>query len=288
VARVVNERCPRCGATLNLAPNVELVTCHYCGQQSVIEWPNRKRIDDVPLDPIRLRIQVRPSAAPAALGCVLAAVLLAMASVSVGLVFVLRSRAPSRAPIVVGPTLPPDIPTIPTTTRASGSIVDIADLVKEARAIAVATEPHATLLGSVVAFQVKGGMLDTGQSNAASIMFSFRFQDSTMPPGKDMNEGSVTVHVANGELSSQKLNAFYREKALVDPKCSSHDAWATAVKTGVPENAIATFHLYDNSAFSPKSPTVWSIRVDGHDEYRREIDATNCALVKSWDARKKK
>jgi len=196
-------------------------------------------------------------------------------------------------PGIPGQITIPAIATAPATLNkvqaADPRKVDIADVVRQARAVAVAQEPHVDRLSSVVASNVNGGLLDTTQQPAASISFSFRYTDPTKPPGqKDVVQGSVAVQVANGGLVPTRMDAFYREPALGDPKCASRDAWAAAVKSGVPDNAVATFHLYDNTPFSPKSPTVWSIRVEGHDEYRREIDAMSCAVVKNWGQSGKK
>jgi hypothetical protein len=284
VARIVQEKCPRCGAQLQLAPNIETVQCHYCGHQSVIQWPNRKpsvQVQQWQIDPAWGRIAVtqasRGAGAAIALFAILPVFIIAGVSVAIA---VSTHRTPRPPP----PITIPDFPVGPAADPAkpTGSKMDIADLVKQAKTTALATEPHATKFSSAVCFQVQGGLVDTGQMNACSIDFSFRFQDSSKPPGKDMNEGSVMVHVANGAMTPQTMNAFYKEKDLAIPTCSSKDAWAAAVKSGVPDNAIATMHIYDNSPFSPKAPTVWSVRVDGHDEYRREIDVTNCAVVKNW------
>lgn len=291
MARIESSKCPQCGAALEVDPRSEVVTCHYCGHRSIVEWQGRQRpptvqVEQWRVDPSFGRIAVQAPRPGFALGIVLVTAILPI--VMAGVIFgVTRSRA-TRTTTVTIPGMPA-IPVVPTATVANKvdapdpRKVDIAEVVRQAHALAVAQEPHVDKLSSVVAFNVTGGMLDTTQQNAASIDFSFRYTDPTKPPGqKDVVEGSVSVHVTGGGMNPRTQSAFYRDKALADPKCSSRDAWATAVKSGVPENAVTTFHLYDNSPFSPKSPTVWSIRVDGHDEYRREIDATNCALVKSW------
>ncbi len=280
-----------------------MVTCHYCGHRSLIEWQGRKKpptvqVQQWQIDPSFGRIAIpMQQAATRAVG-VMVVLGVAMPLLIGGLVFGLtmtRSRSTTS-----GYTYTPPTPPIPGMAGngdplggGAGSAhkidapdlhkVDIADVVRQASAIALAQEPHADKLSSVVAFQVVGGMLDVTQQNAASVDFSFHYNDPTKAPGqKDVVEGSVSVHVRAGGMEPRTMNAFYRDKTLTAPKCASKDAWAVAVKSGVPDNAVSTFHLYDNSPFSPKSPTVWSIRVDGHDEYRREIDATNCALVKSW------
>ena len=214
-----------------------------------------------------------------------------MVLVVTGLIFFLTMRpaengAPARP--YVGPNVRLDTsPKLRKVEAPDATKVDIADLVSQARAVALATDSHVDKLSSVVAFQVAGGVLDATQSNAASISFSFRYTDPTKRPGeKDVVEGAVIVRVHDGGLEPRKQDGLTDVKGLSDPKCSSKEVWSVAVKSGVPENAVATFHVYDNSAFSPKSPTVWSIRVEGHDEYRREIDAATCALVKNWANKK--
>jgi hypothetical protein len=56
-----------------------------------------------------------------------------------------------------------------------------------------------------------------------------------------------------------------------EPTCSSRSAWQTAMESGVPADAVATWELTRHA---------WSLRVKGHAEYTRQIDATSCKLVK--------
>lgn len=295
MVRVVNSKCPQCGAQLQIDPRSEMVTCRYCGHNALVEWEGRTRrptaqFQQWQADPTFGRIAVQP---PRAAGIVVAIVVVAavIPLAIVGFVVTAATRHTTKQTTTVTFTAPPGLQiAIPAATAALNKVqapdprtVDIADVVRQARAVAAAQESHVDRLSSVVASNVAGGALDTTQQNAASVSFSFRYTDPTKPPGqKDVVQGSVNVHVANGAMTPSRMDAFYREKALAEPKCASRDAWAAAVKSGVPANAVTTFHLYDNTAFSPKSPTVWSIRVDGHDEYRREIDAVTCAVVKNW------
>jgi hypothetical protein len=296
VVRPVGSNCPQCGAALDVDPQSDVATCRYCGQRSIIESERRERAAAAQAPP-RGPDAGGPIAARSARSGVLVAVFVVMTVFSLAIVAVVVGVTKTRTGTTPGTTTGPTpimrniaSPAIANAIKvADARQADIAEVVRQARAVAIAQEPHVDRLSSVVAFNVTGGVLDTTQQNAASVDFSFRYTDPTKPPGqKDVVEGSVSVHVTGGGLTPRTMNAFYREKALTDPKCPSRDAWAAAVKSGVPANAVATFHLYDNAAFSPASPTVWSIRVEGHDEYRREIDATTCSMVKNWGAPAKK
>jgi DNA-directed RNA polymerase subunit RPC12/RpoP len=288
VARPVGSNCPQCGAALDVDPQSEVATCRYCGHRSLIESEGRERAIALQVqqgDPGPSVRQIAVRSPPSSGVLVAVVIIMALISLAIGAVVIGATKTTGRTPIrPTTASLAIANTTVANTIKvADARQVDIAEVVRQARTVAIAQEPHVDRLSSVVAFNVTNGVLDTTQQNAASIDFSFRYKDPTKPPGqKDVVEGSVSVHATGGGLQPRTMNAFYRDKALNDPKCSSRDAWAAAVKSGVPANAVATFHLYDNAAFSPASPTVWSIRVEGHDEYRREIDAMTCSMVKNW------
>ncbi len=52
--------------------------------------------------------------------------------------------------------------------------------------------------------------------------------------------------------------------------------------SGVPTEAVAQVMYYDNEPYRKGGPYVWSFRIRGQDQYRREIDGLTCALVRSW------
>jgi hypothetical protein len=291
--RLVTANCPRCGAALELRPGLDVVTCHYCGFRSMIEWEGarapRPPMPVAPLDPELGRIVARaPEAAAKALVWVIVAssLLPLVLGIVLWAITAAGARSASRAvTIAAGPGAGSPVPTVTPAPPLGPRRVDAAELVKKARALALAETPD-PVFSSAVFFNVTGGLVDTNDSNAGSIDFDFRTTDPNAPPGKDTSDAKLIVHVSKGNLTTTRMpwGAPDRSRALDVPSCSSQSAWAAAVKSGVPENAVATLHLYDNRAFSPKSPTVWSVRVDGHDEYRREIDAKTCAMVKSWGA----
>jgi hypothetical protein len=93
--------------------------------------------------------------------------------------------------------------------------------------------------------------------------------------------GGLTVsHSPGWPVTERDLKGRgFLDGTLDTPRCTSDRMWKTAVANGVPANSIADIHLYNNGVFTPKSPLVWSVRVDGHDELRREVDAHTCALA---------
>jgi hypothetical protein len=165
---------------------------------------------------------------------------------------------------------------------------DLMEMFPQAQSLARTVVPGAVLT-NLVAFEVRGGTvnLDALPQNKPVYTFEFSGYDKSKPPGQDKVEATLWVHVDGENLAAWKIGAHATSlrmgRGLEPPRCSSKRAWKTAVDTGVPTNAVATFHYYDNKAFSPQSPNVWSIRVEGHDEYRREIDGRTCELVKRWD-----
>ena len=290
--RLVTANCPRCGAALELRPGLDVVTCHYCGFRSMIEWEGRRRppaYTPPPIDPNLGRIvaQVPQAAARMVLTIVIATTVVPAVIGAVLFAVALRPRSYT-TPVVV--TMPGDLPAgaVPTVTPEAPlgpRMVDAAELVKKARALALADSSD-PILAMAVFFNVQGGLVDTADSNAGSIHFEYTARDPNAQPGKDVTNGRTLVHVAKGSMTSMKMSgsAPDRERKLDVPACPSLSAWNAAVQSGVPQNAVATLHLYYNGAFTPKSPTVWSVRVDGHDEYRREIDARTCQVVKNWGA----
>ena len=196
-----------------------------------------------------------------------------------------RSRASGPAVAVPLGAPPSTVPGVPPAPPIGPRMVDAAEIVKKARALALA-ESASPEMSTAVFFNVTGGLVDTSDSNAGSVHFEFTTTDPEAPPGKDVTHSRLLVHVGRGSMTTTKTwaSAPDRGRALDVPACPSVSAWNAAVLSGVPQNAVATLHLYYNGAFTPKSPTVWSIRVDGHDEYRREIDARSCQVVKNWGA----
>jgi hypothetical protein len=158
--------------------------------------------------------------------------------------------------------------------------VDIVDIVKQAHAPALAKESHARLT-RIIAHRVTGGLIDATSPQACETTYEYSYLDPSKPPGQDKVAGMINVGASMGHLETLGgLPVTQHSPGYIDePTCRSKDAWQTAINTGVPANAVAEWQMY---AKGPGTPLVWSLSVDGHDEYRREIDGVGCKLVKSW------
>lgn len=290
--RLVTANCPRCGAALELAPGLEVVTCRYCGFKSMIEWASPRRpataYPVAPLDPNVGRIVAQAPQAEM-MRVALSWTLLVLVVLGAGIVQIVTGPTTSARPVAIPqPHIPISLDPVPgptsTALKSGPRMVDGAELLQKARVL-VASEMPDPKLSSALFFNVVGGMVNTTDSNVGSITFESRTVDPNAAAGKDIADMTIVVRVANGTMTSTKMNGLsIGDYPLEVPTCSSQSAWNAAVQSGVPSNAIATMAVESHGAFGTKSPTVWSIRVDGHDEYRREIDARTCAMVKNWGA----
>jgi len=185
--------------------------------------------------------------------------------------------------------VPPGADTAVTVEVADPEHVDVLEVYPQARALALRLQPEARLV-SIIAFQVRRGTVDLTRDGRVSVEFDFKGLDAAKPPGEDKVERKVTVEIKGNRAAARMRPSATRLEdhgflsgALPDPMCTTKKAWSTAVASGVPDDAVGTMHYYNNRTFSPASPAVWSLRVDGHDELRREIDGRTGALVKRWD-----
>ncbi len=292
--------CPHCGAQVRAEPGQDRIPCSSCQRtffaQSGYGTP--------PL------AAARP---PPSGGCiVIVVVLLVLAVPIVGGAVVsivwLRARSSTRSsttaptppkpsppsppepsppePHATGLPIAPAPPSAPTAAAAVGA--EIASLISQATTEARKVQERAVLT-AVVAFKTKDGLADTSGESYVAMTFEYLYTDPTKPPGADKVSGMISVMARGGAFSvshspgwpvfERDLKPGFLRGALEVPRCTSDRMWKTAVSSGVPANAIADIHLYNNDTFTPKSPLVWSVRVDGHDELRREIDAHTCALA---------
>jgi hypothetical protein len=172
--------------------------------------------------------------------------------------------------------------------------VEPLSLFEPARRLARSFDPRAELAPGfpfVVYFPVRRGAVDVTASDVMHFMhfnYAWSYLDASKPPGEDLVRGAVSVRYVEGALVARKTSSMGDEpsnEVLPDPTCPAARAWQAAVASGVPETAVAKLLYYDATPFGPGGPYVWSFRVDGHDELRREIDAQTCVLVKSWAQR---
>jgi hypothetical protein len=281
LARLIPANCPRCGAGLHVDAGRDQATCPYCGLTSFVEHEGAPPRVDLAPEVMRIivsRAQASQARRSGGAGCAVAIAGIVVAIVG-GIVAVVVARVGSTTKIGSGLHVGGGVKL----TASDLHHMDLADVIRQARTAALAMDSHARLT-MAVAHETADGLLDATTDNPADVTYAYRYEDRSKPPGKDLVAGEITFAVYGGEFRVVQVPsaAVTESSFLEEPKCSSASAWQTAVKSGVPSNAHASIILYDNRVFSPKSPVVWSVRVEGHDEDRREIDAMTCVLVKSW------
>ncbi len=131
-----------------------------------------------------------------------------------------------------------------------------------------------------------GGTIDLTGHNRVHFDYQYRTTRPGQPPGKDVDEGSIVVIATQGHLTASRedhgVHFPQGHESIPAPACTVVRAWQVAVGSGVPANAVARVMYYDQNPFDAGGPYVWSFRLAGHDEHRREIDGMTCRLVKSW------
>lgn len=290
-------QCPNCGAAMHIDPHVRVATCAYCRNSVAVDQPRAYKAP--PLAPPGVGFQyapVKPAQRSSAAGCVVAAAIFCVVAVAgAGALFFVRSAAPnaSRSNRSEEPRRgepgPPAVAPKPSDIVGDLTKVELVGLIEQAHTVALKRRPGAKFV-SAVAFNTVGGHANLAPNSGNHVVVTFEFIefDKTQPAGKDKREGSVMVVARDGNFSVMDTPSAIHLKMEPDhypldvPRCRSADLWHNVTASGVPNDAVATIHLYDNKTFTPGSGTVWSIRVDGHDEYRREVDAGNCKVVKDW------
>src|SRR5262245_31846818 len=110
--RIVDVKCPRCGAPLPIQPGVDVVTCQYCGTRSVVDrgrGPMR-----VPQTAAGMHVvRVAPSSAAPVIIVALAGLLVVA---GIGVAVALSVTASSKSP---RPTSPGRTPPTPATAVAA-------------------------------------------------------------------------------------------------------------------------------------------------------------------------
>jgi hypothetical protein len=134
-----------------------------------------------------------------------------------------------------------------------------------------------------------GGTIDLAGAGRIHFDYEYRYLDEKKPPGDDVVQGSIVVIAQRGHLTATRelrtVMHLEGHGVIPDPTCTVSRAWLAAVASGVPATAIARVMYYDNEPTTKGGPYVWSFRIRGHDEYRREIDGLSCALLRSWAQR---
>jgi hypothetical protein len=272
---------------MQVEPGAFRATCPFCGLSSPV---GPAAPSPAPWGP---PVPFAPSRSSSGAGCAIASIaggLVALIALGAGVaMFSFRSRAVS-VPVATPPAITAPVPTVSPIPVPAGVAtiaivapdlhhVDLVELIRQAQVVALRTDSHAHLT-SAQANELVDGLVDATGENTADVEFEYKYNDPSKPPGRDQVAGSVTLAVYAGAFRSSTMPAAMGE-SIDDPRCASKSAWQTAVKSGVPANAAASLLLY-KEGFGAHAPIVWSVRVSGHDEYRREIDSKSCALLKSW------
>ncbi len=172
----------------------------------------------------------------------------------------------------------------------NGEHADLTEMLAFARTRATEKRAGAKLVG-INAFGLHGGTADLDhKDDNAYFLYEFEFVgfDKSKPPGQDKVEESIIVNVQGHDAmvmvspSVMHLsNPDFFGGELPTPGCPSHKAFEAAVASGVPANAIARMTYEFEHA---TKHTTWTVWVDGHDDYRRVIDATTCTIAKKEGA----
>lgn len=164
--------------------------------------------------------------------------------------------------------------------------VDLVDLFWQARAAAEKLQPSPGLV-EISALRVVRGTVDTTGTSAAEYRFRYEGRNPSRPACEDEVIVGITVLVGAGTLKARESDGTtrrkdYRERQprgdgeLIVP-CSSTKAWAAAVRSGVPENAMATFAYGQPHLEGPGR--AWEVYVKGPPAFEREIDPGTCEVV---------
>jgi len=156
--------------------------------------------------------------------------------------------------------------------------VDLADIVKQARPIALHLDGRLKLIGAH-AQTFNGGFVDTTAASAAEVSFERDEKDPSLPPGRDKTDVKlvwVTADRGSFLVSGRHESSWgsWAGPGVDDPRCSSQAAWRVMLRSHVPANTVAELRLDSDGHMA-----FWRLDVEGHSELRREVDAKTCRLV---------
>ena len=307
VPKLVPIKCPSCGADMRVNPNDEVVTCSYCRTSCFVRRPGKAAPPPTPTMPVGQSYAYVDLPRQAGRGVAFA--LLMSGVIVLGVVgAIVASVASSTTTTVRGDDNGSDLPDgleVPGMKGKAGkasansvkaadmSQVDPADLIVQAIAVAKKIEPQSKLISAHFT-ELKRGLLDLTGASKGHVAFQYRWQDKSKPAGKDTVEGRFYViaekghfntfaHIKTAGIANDLAREWKGAFPLPAPRCTSAQAWAVAVKSGVPNDAITTVHWGKVNPFKSDQLVQWSYRVEGHDEHRREIDAASCRLLRNWN-----
>jgi hypothetical protein len=167
--------------------------------------------------------------------------------------------------------------------------VELSSVLEQGLAIARKDDPRFQLT-SAHAVNLRGGFVDLTGDGVVYMGFEFYALDPKLPPGKNAVGRRIAIRAEKpGVFEVSERSGPSREldprQNLPVPKCKSDAMWRAAVASGVAGESVAAVHLYNSNTYSGPNRFTWSLRVDGHDQYRRDIDVDNCTIVRDWSER---
>jgi hypothetical protein len=204
-----------------------------------------------------------------------------------------RPLPPRAAPVDVAPPVPAPAPA----ARSADDIfpvpdpahVDLQVIAAQALDLARKEEPAVWLNVIRSTPKVIGGSVDLTKGAGIDYEFAYRKEEPAVAPGRDSPEGLIVVtlntRIYFGVHERRVIVALVSRRGASDlpkprdlPRCTLARAWAKAVETGVPSNAIARVRYTAIRLDNGTRPFVWDFTVDDHDEFTRSIDADTCEL----------
>jgi len=161
--------------------------------------------------------------------------------------------------------------------------VDVAEAFPVAHALVMRLAPDAGLFGISSNVVAPDGKYDLS-TGMVFMQFEYRCNEAGLPPGQDLRSGYVHVTVHEGRIEAERMeNSSGLGMAAVNqpydvPPCPTAAAVATAVLSGVPAAALPKLSFTQGSG-DLRGESVWLFAVDGHPEYRREVDGKTCSRV---------
>lgn len=169
--------------------------------------------------------------------------------------------------------------------------VDATELVGQARTIARRYDQNAVLIAIRMHRGVVGGLVDVTSDDGVTFDFEWLYYDKAKPPGRDKVENALWVTARAGKFTVMETHAALSLRRSTDPgpdpQCTARAAWAAAVRAGLAENAVVSMGYAARFPGKPGQPYVWTFRVDGHDELRREIDGKTCGVAAPYQHRRR-
>jgi hypothetical protein len=275
--------CARCGAAVERAWTATQAHCSYCG--SLLELPHAPAADGLPPARLASRTPRSPGGELAALrvwALGLGAIAVLVAGVAVNTY--LRARAPRAT---VEPTA--SVPLVESTPHGDVTKLVAADLhtldpasVIQQAAAAVKQRGSACELTYASFGVLRGGVIDASANNSVLLRWTCRRAGQTPAVAEaDVVDDQWNTRLDRGYLTFEREDHGLRNSSpWREPSCPFSRAWAAAVASGVPADALANV-FYEEWAFASGKtrPTVWRITVEAHDTYSRDIDCASCEVL---------